>query len=438
MSTASGGANVPLSRNRNYQLLWVSQVLSGVGVSASVIAFPLLVLALTGSAAASGVVLGTIAAAQLIAGLPAGALADRWDRRKIMLGCEAIQVLAAVSLVAALWWGVAEVGHLVLVAAVMGGCAALFRPAEDACLPRVVPSEQLSTAVALNAARGSLAQLSGTAAGGFLFAFARFVPFAVDTLTHAVAYTLLLFLRVPPFEVAPEVPPKPARQLGQEIITGLGWVWGQRHIRVTALCAVGLNLFFSAFYLIVIVLAQARGVPSGQIGVMAAMLGAGGLLGALIASRLSGLLSPYASIIAVFWVLAALTPMAAFLYHGYLLGALFAAVAILPPTANTTIITQQLLRTPDHLRGRLSSVLSILTGAATVLGPVLGGLLATVVSGTHAVLVCAGGIAVTAVIATLSPALRRFPRYPSAAEPLEAGLTSACSADRQNVHQKGE
>ncbi|MDQ4104785.1 MAG: MFS transporter, partial [Actinomycetota bacterium] len=280
MSAPEAGG-VALSRNRNYQLLWTSQVLSGVGLSAAVIAFPLLVLALTGSAAASGLVLGAIAAAQLLAGLPAGALADRWDRKTIMISCEAIQVLAAASLVAALWWDVAHVAHLVVVAVVMGACAALFRPAEDASLPRVVPAEQLSMAVALNAARGSVAQLSGTAAGGFLFAIARFVPFAVDALAHAVACILLALLRLPPRQG----PPERTRHLGREITAGLRWVWGDRHIRVTALCAVVLNLVFSAFYLIVIVLAAARGVPSGQIGIMAAMLGVGGLLGAVIAAR---------------------------------------------------------------------------------------------------------------------------------------------------------
>jgi predicted MFS family arabinose efflux permease len=177
-----------------------------------------------------------------------------------------------------------------------------------------------------------------------------------------------------------------------------------------------LNLFFTAFYLIVIVLAQARGVPSGQIGIMAAMLGVGGLLGALVASRLSQVMSPYISIIAVFWALAALTPVAAFLDNGWLLGVLFAAMALLPPTANTTIITQQLLLTPDELRGRLSSVLGIVTGVAAALGPILGGLLATAVSGALAVLVCAGGIAAAAVVATLSPTLRRFPRHPIVAK----------------------
>jgi MFS family permease len=407
---------VSLSRNRNYQVLWISQVLSGVGLSASVIAFPLLVLALTGSAAASGLVLGTIAAAQLLAGLPAGALADRWDRKTIMLSCEAAQVIVAASLVAALWLGVAHVAHLVLVAVVMGMCAALFRPAEDASLPRVVPAEQLSTAVALNAARGAVAHLSGTAAGGFLFAAARFVPFLADAVAHALACALLVFLRVPPREVQPE----PTRHLAREIMTGLQWVWGHRHIRVTALCAVVLNLFFSAFYLIVIVLAAGRGVPSGQIGIMAAMLGVGALLGALVASRLSQLVSPYLSIIAVFWVMAALTPVAAFVGNGYLLGVLLAAMALLPATANTTIITRQLLLTPDDLRGRLSSVLGIVTGVAAALGPALGGLLATAVSSTLAVLVCAGGIAAAAVAATLSPTLRSFPVHPVVAEPRKA------------------
>jgi len=424
------GQSVPLLHNRNYQLLWISQVLSGLGLSASIIAFPLLVLALTGSAAASGLVLGAIAAGQLFAGLPAGALADRWNRKTIMLSCEAIQVIAVASLVAALWWEVFHVAHLIVVAVIMGVSAALFRPAEDACLARVVPAEQLSTAVALNVARASVAQLSGTAAGGFLFAIARFVPFVVDAVAHVSACILLVFLRVPPREVRPE----PINHLGWEIMAGLQWVWAHRHIRVTALFAVILNLFFSAFYLIVIVLAQSRGIPSGQIGVMAAMLGVGGLLGALVASLLSSVVSPYLSIIAVFWVLAALTPVAAFLYSGWLLGALFAAMALLPPTANTAIITRQLLLTPDELRGRLSSVLGIVTGVAATLGPVLGGLLAGAVSGTLAVLVCAGGFAAVAVVATVNPTLRSFPRQPVVAGSPEQEL----EPDRHDVAKKGD
>jgi MFS family permease len=403
---------VPLSRNRDYRLLWSSQVLSGFGFNTSTIAFPLLVLALTGSATASGVVLGASAAAQLLAGLPGGALVDRWNRKKVMLACEAGQAVAAASLAGALLTGVASVPHMVAVAAVFGVCGALFEPAEAATLPNLVPAEQLSTAVATNAARGYLGHLSGTAAGGFLFAVGRFVPFAVDMLTHAVAFVTLAFVRVP----ARDVPPQPVARLGTEIADGLRWMWRHRDIRVTALCAVVLNLFFSAFYLIVIVLAQTRGIPSGQIGIMAAMLGVGGLLGALLAPYLHRMVSPYVSIIGVFWALAALTPVAVLIHNGYLMGVLFGAMALLPPTANTTIITRQLLLTPDQMRGRMSGVMGLVTGVAATAGPVLGGVLAELVPGSRAVLLCAAGIVAIAVVVTVSPTLRAFPATPAVAD----------------------
>jgi MFS family permease len=184
---------VPLRRNRNYTVLWAGQAVSEVGFSISMIAFPLLVLAITGSPAASGLVLGADAAAQLVAGLPAGALVDRWNRKKIMLWCEAVQATAVGSLALALWWNTATLAHMVGVAVIMGVCRALFEPAEDACLPRLVPDEQLATAISLNAARSSIGQMTGTALGGVLFAVGRVVPFLVDMITHVISVVTLAF-----------------------------------------------------------------------------------------------------------------------------------------------------------------------------------------------------------------------------------------------------
>jgi MFS family permease len=397
----------PLSRNRNYQLLWGSQALAEFGMNASTIAFPLLVLAVTGSPGASGLVLGTSAAAQLFAGLPAGALVDRWDRKKIMLSCEAVQAVAAATLVVALLWGVASVAHMVVVAAVIGVCGSLFVPAEDACLPNLMQAEQVSTAVAMNSARSHLGQLSGTAAGGFLFAIGRFVPFAVDVLTHAIAFFLLLFLRMPPRKVRPE----PVGHLGREMLAGLRWMWHHRPVRVIGLFATVLNLFFAAYFIVIIVVAQAHGVPSGEIGIMAAMFGVGGILGALAAPYMQRMVTPYLSIIAVFWALTALSPLAIFISNGYLMGVLFGGMAFLVPTANTTIETYQILLTPDEMRGRMSAVMGVTAGVAGVIGPALGGLLLEVISGSHTVLLCAAGIGVVTLVATISPTLRRFPRH---------------------------
>ncbi|WP_439658395.1 MFS transporter [Lentzea sp. HUAS TT2] len=397
---------VPLSRNRDYRLLWISQALSASGFSASMIAFPLLVLALTGSPATTGLVLGVEAAAQVVVGLPGGALVDRWNRKKIMLMAEATQALAVASLVLALWLDMLGVAHIVVVAALMGVCNGLFGPAEQAALVKIVPQEQLATALAMNSARGAVGQLSGTALGGFLFAVGRLVPFAFNVLTHTISFVALLFVRVPPSEVEQA----PDSHLGKEMAEGLRWVWRQRHVRVTVLCAVSLNFLFSAYYIVIIVLVSGRGVSSGEIGVMAAMLGVGGICGALLAPYLHRAMSPYASIIVVFWALAVLTPVAVFIDNGLLMGALFFAMALLPPTANTTINTYQLLLTPDRLRGRLSGVMGMISGVSAAAGPAFGGLLVQAVAGTYAVLLIAAAIAVIALITTLSPTMRSFPR----------------------------
>jgi MFS family permease len=404
----------PLSRNRDYRLLWASQALSETGVSAATIALPLLVLTMTGSPGMSGLVLGAGAAARLVAGLPAGALVDRWNRKAVMLTSEAVQAVTVGGLVLALWWDFVSVPLLVLAVVVLDVCQALFEPAEDASLPMVVPEEQLSTAVAMNSARAYVGQLLGTALGGFLFALRRWLPFATEALTHTAAFVALLFLRLParPRERAP------LGEFHHEVLAGLRWVWGQRLIRVVAICAISMNLFFAAFYLVIIALAQQRGVPSGEIGVMVAMFGAGGILGALAAPRLHRVVRPHMSIIGVFWALTVLIPLAIVVDSGYLMGALFAAMAFLAPTANTTITTYQLLLTPDELRGRLSSVMSVALGTAAVAGPAAGGALMELLPGAGAVLVCAAGTAVLTAFVTISPTLRSFPdsETPDAAE----------------------
>lgn len=377
--TSTRADRAGLSRNRNFALFWSSMLSSEFGFSAAAIAIPLLVLTINGSAMDAGLVLGAVAIAQLAAGLPAGALADRWNRKYIMLGCEAAQAIAGASVVAAILLHVLSVPQLVVVAAVIGVSAALFEPAEDASLPNIVPRQQVQNAVAMNAARTSLARLAGTGAGGFLYAAGRVVPFAVDMASHALACCALTFVRMPPREVERQ----PITGLHREMLAGLRWVWRQRLIRVTTGCALVLNFFFAAFYIIVIVLARHRGISAGQIGVMAAMLGAGGVAGSLLAPALAEKLSPFVCIASVFWILTVLTPVAAFLHNGYLLGAQLFVMALLPPTANTVIVARQLVG---------------------------------LVPGKAALLICAAGMAAITALVTISPTMRRFPRIEPAVE----------------------
>src|SRR5437764_150507 len=98
-----------LFRNRDYMLLWGGQVVSTLGSSASNIIYPLLILAITDSPAAAGIGAALAHVPYLLLSLPAGALIDRWDRKRVMILCDAGRALTVASIAAALWLDVLSV-----------------------------------------------------------------------------------------------------------------------------------------------------------------------------------------------------------------------------------------------------------------------------------------------------------------------------------------
>src|SRR5436853_3734320 len=109
-----------LWRNRDYMLLWSGQVVSSVGTQASQLAFPLLILALTRSPAQAGFAGALRALPYLIFSLPAGALIDRWDRKRVMILCDTGRALSMASIPIALVLGHLTILQLYLVSLVEG------------------------------------------------------------------------------------------------------------------------------------------------------------------------------------------------------------------------------------------------------------------------------------------------------------------------------
>jgi MFS family permease len=395
----------PLARNRNYILLWTGQTLSELGTTASTVAFPLLVLAVSHSAVAAGLVGFANGTARFATGVLAGTLVDRWNRKKVMVVCEACRAVAFCGLVAAILTASASVPLIVLVSLVEGVFATLFAPAEQATLPRLVAEDQIAPAVAGITARAYLGATVGPALGGFLFGIARLLPFVADAASYVVSCVAVLFIRVPAQERTDRTP----GSILPEVKAGLRWVWREPAIRVTLACAVGLNLVFAALYFLVIVIANLKGVRSGEIGVIVAMLGVGGLCGAFVAPRLQAKLGPYRAVAALSWLSVLLIPLIAVVPAGYWYGVLLAVMAFLTPTATTSVQAYQLLSTPDELRGRLVGAAQLLGGIAQALGPLFGGLLLSFGS-VVAVLACAGLSLLLAVGVTASRTLRGLPR----------------------------
>ena len=127
-----------LWRNRDYLLLWSGQIVSSVGTQASTLAFPLLLLVVTRSPAAAGFASALRALPYLIISLPAGALIDRWDRKRVMLLCDSGRAVALGSIPVAILLGRLTPLQLYAVSLIEGSLFVLFNIAEAACLPRVV------------------------------------------------------------------------------------------------------------------------------------------------------------------------------------------------------------------------------------------------------------------------------------------------------------
>src|SRR6266446_6511365 len=317
------GPNLPpaLWRNRDYLLLWSGQTVSSIGSGVSQLAFPLLVLALTHSPAQAGIAGALRTLPYFIFTLPGGALIDRWNRKWVMILCDSGRALSLASIPVALALGHLTIAQLYLVSAIEGTLFVFFNIAEAACLPRVVPKEQLPAATAQNMATDGVTQLVGPSLGGALFTAGRMLPFLADAISYAVSVCSLFFIRVK-FQkerVAAR------RKLWVEIREGLAWLWHHPLIRFIAILTGGYNLISSGFILIIIVLAQRQHASSFVIGLIFAIGGIGGIIGAVAAPFFQKRLSFGQAIIGTSWLFALFMPLYAIAPNPLVLGIITAA-----------------------------------------------------------------------------------------------------------------
>ncbi len=408
----------PLRYNRDFVVLWSGQLVSALGSAVTTVAFPLLVLALTGSPARAGVVgfAGTLPF--LIFQLPAGGLVDRWDRRRTMIAADVVRGLALASVAVASAAGVLTVAQIAVVAFVEGTMFVLFTVAEGAALPHVVAPDQLATALAHNEARTRGASLAGQSLGGVLFGLGQAVPFVADAISYLASVVSLLFIRRPLQDRGVRRP----RRLHREISEGVAWLWRQRFLRAASLLVAGSNFIFQALVLVVIVVLQDRGAPSALIGVVLGMMGAGGLLGAVAAPWVNRHVAARSVVIGANWVWALLLPAVAFVPWPLAIGGVIAGMAFVGPAWNVVLGAYSLALTPDRLRGRVGGVQGLIAWGPIPLGSLAGGALLQWLGGSAAALVLAALMLALALAALLSPAVRRAPS-------LEAAVADAAGGE---------
>jgi MFS family permease len=396
----------PLWRNRDFTLLWGSQVASTVGTRVTSVAYPLLVLLLTGSPALAGAVGFAQTLPFLLLYLPGGAWVDRWDRRRTMVACEVGRAVALGSVaVTAAVGGVhaVPVGQLAAVAFAEGALFVLFDLAEGAALPHLVPAGQLPTAVAWNQARTQGADLAGQPLGGLLFTVAPALPFAVDAVTYLVSGGAVAAIRT---RLQADRAPT-AERLRARIAEGIRFVRGSAFLRAVVVVVGLMNLVFNGAFLVYIVRARDLGASAGTIGLMLAAFGLGGILGSLAAPAVHARVRGRVILVAVSWLWAATQLATAAAPGVWWLAGLILAGAVAGPVFNVVIAAHTYAVVPDELLARVRSTIRLVAWGTIPVGTLAGGVLADVLGGQAALLVFGLAMVPVAVLSTLSPGMRR-------------------------------
>ena len=401
-----------LTRDRNFARLWGGEAVSQVGSQVSTIAMPLLVLSLTGSPAKAGLVGVARSLANPLASLPAGVLADRIDRRAMMIGCALVRALALASIAVTLALARPALAQLLLVTLLDAMLTSAAAVAERGLIPELVPSASLPDAVTLNEARTAAAGIAGPPAGGIMFGLSHSVPFLADAVSYLIVAAALIGLRVPGRSAARDGGPASSsgiRAALQEAREGLRWLWHEPFLRAGAALYAGANVSIAAIELLGLLIARAHGASSAAIGGAFALVGVGVLLGAALARPLRRRLSARLAVLAEPWFYALLTPLFLIAHTPLTIG-LLVGVMFLPLTLSTSVIVSlRLALTPERLRSRVQASASFLGSTLSWIGPLAIGVLVQYAGERTAVLTLLAWTLAVAIVASLAPGLRRIP-----------------------------
>ncbi|MEU9138991.1 MFS transporter [Streptomyces sp. NPDC048404] len=388
-----------LRTNADFRRFWLSSTLSTLGSQLSLLAFPLLVLSIGGSAAQAGTVATCSLVTRTLLRLPAGHLADRLDRRMIMVGTDLVRLvaLASIPLVSAL--GDLGQTHLLGVAVVEGAATALFAPAATIAVRDVVPEKDLTDALSRSQAAMATSSLIGPFLGGWLYTLDPILPFAADAFSYAVSAVLLLRIATkPPRQVA-------ATDRDDRLTAGLRWLTHQRALLAALLFAAGINVVSAAAQTTMVVSLRQSGAGGTAIGAVMACAGVGAMLGAAAAPWLIKRVPAARLFLLIGAVWAFGLAVFSVTTHPWTIGPVLVVVVFFSPPAGIVVGRAMLVLAPRDLLGRVSTATGLVMAGLASLGPLLAGSFVDSLGASHTWLALAGTAAVVTVMSSV-PLLR--------------------------------
>ncbi|WP_172632469.1 MFS transporter [Dictyobacter arantiisoli] len=415
-----------LWRNPHFNTFWFGQTLSVFGDSFASIAIPLLVLQATGSVALMGLVTAMNSAGQILAGFFAGVIADRVDRRKLMIVCDVVR-MCLYGAIPLCWSLFGPQFWLIFLVVGLGSCLGLtFQVAYVTAIPNLVDGDQIVEANSRLQITYSIAFVLGPVLAGFIVGtFGASAAITGDAISFAVSAFSLLFIRlravaeVTPLELIKQETveqvtiPRPIERrstLWTDFVEGATFIWHNQVLKPMAFLLFILTLLTAgALDLFIFHIKADLGGNDTSVGLVFGLASIGGVVGGVVAPTLRKRLGfgPcwIGSLLlnAVALILIALAP-------NMVLCCLLAMLFTFSSTVSSVVsmsLRQEI--TPDSLLGRVTSVFWTVIGVPGPLGAALFTGLSTHV-GTTSVLLLIGSLAfVTMLTGLFTPARQRFP-----------------------------
>jgi MFS family permease len=271
-------------RHRAFAVLWAATVLSNIGTWMHDVGAGWLMTLLAPSPVMVALVQTATALPVFLLAMPAGALADILDRRRILLTVQAAMGATALLFGLLVAAGLATAWLLLLFTFLLGAGAAFVAPTWQAIVPQLVPRDELQPAVALNSLGVNLSRAIGPALGGLLLAsLGLAAPFLLNAASFLAVIGALLWWRPPPSPPAS----LPAERLLGAVRAGLRYARASGPLRATLTRAVAFFLFASAYWaLLPLIVRTELGGGPGLLGLLMGAVGAGAVAGALLLPRL--------------------------------------------------------------------------------------------------------------------------------------------------------
>ena len=362
------------SLGRGFWTLLSASLLANVSDGIFLIALPLLAVGLTDSPA---LVAGVAVASRLpwlVFALIAGALADRFDRRRTMVLVDLGRAVLLGGLTLAVATGTASIWLVYAVAFVLGCFETIFDTAASSILPNIVGRDRIVEANSrLHAVELTMNQFVGPPLGGFLAAIALATAFGAAAAGYVGA--LLLLITLPgSFRAVRDGPPQSIRS---EIAEGLDYLVHHRLLRTMALVVGPMNLAAMAILGILVLYAVAPG-PLGLdevgFGLLTTAAGAGWILGTLLASRLEGLVGRANLFVACIAALLAQDLVYVVVPNAVVIGVVLVATGAIGGAFNVVFGSIRQRIVPNHLLGRVMASFRVISWGSLPLGALLGGL----------------------------------------------------------------